>query len=465
MSLEHTLRRWQDKATDAVNRGLDRHVRLAVTGLSRSGKTAFITALVNQLEHAALDARLPQWEVVRQGRLLGARRVPQLNHHIPTFAYERGMHSLYGSPPAWPQATRGVAEIRLELRYQSRHLLRRQFAESSTLYLDIVDYPGEWLLDLPLLEQSFEQWSEQVRRQLDDPALRQLAAPWLDTRWQPDAPLDEGQLARVAETYTQWLHSCKEALGLHLIQPGRFVLPGEYAGAPMLQFVPWVWATPVGECPVGSLYHTLRERFEHYKQHLVKGFYEEHFAGFDRQIVLVDCLQPLNAGPGSFADMQQALSRIMESFSYGKSSWWRRLFSPRIDKLLLVASKADHVTPEQHPALLSLLQSLIRTGRGQARFEGIETECMALASVRATEVGQGQSQGRTFPALKGEDLAGNALLLFPGEVPASPPTAAWWQKGCFDFHSFRPLQMDPHKAMPHIRLDAALEYLLGDKLT
>lgn len=464
MSLEHTLRRWQEKATDAVNRGLDRHVRLAVTGLSRSGKTAFITALVNQLEHAALDARLPQWEAVRRGRLLGARRVPQLNHHIPTFAYERGMQALLGEPPAWPEATRGVAEIRLELRYQSRHLLRRQLAEHSTLYLEIVDYPGEWLLDLPLLELSFEQWSEQVRAQLARPALRELASDWLETRWQATDPFDEGRVAAVAGAYTAWLHRCKDELGLHLIQPGRFVLPGEYAGAPMLQFVPWVWQAPGAECGAGSLYAALRERFEHYKQHLVKGFYEQHFAGFDRQIVLVDCLQPLNAGPESFADMQQALSRIMESFSYGKSNWWRRLFAPRIDKLLLVASKADHVTPEQHPALVSLLQSLVRGGRGQAHFEGIETECMALASVRATEVGQGQSGGHTFPALKGTGLDGQPLLLFPGEVPATPPTAAWWQQGRFDFQSFRPLPMAPHQAMPHVRLDAALEFLLGDKL-
>ena len=28
-----------------------------------------------------------------------------------------------------------------------------------TLTLDIVDYPGEWLLDLPLLGKSYEQWS------------------------------------------------------------------------------------------------------------------------------------------------------------------------------------------------------------------------------------------------------------------------------------------------------------------
>ncbi len=192
---------------------------------------------------------------------------------------------------------------------------------------------------------SYEQWSEQVREQLRRPELQALAASWLAPEWQADQGFEERPVAQLAERYTDYLHACKQELGLHLIQPGRFVLPGEYAGAPMLQFVPWVWAMPVGEPAEGTLYATLKQRFEQYKQHLVQGFYEQHFAGFDRQIVLVDCLQPLNAGAASFGDMQQAIARIMESFAYGKSNWWRRLFSPRIDKLLFVASKADHVTP------------------------------------------------------------------------------------------------------------------------
>ncbi len=454
----------QHKAFEAVNRVRDRHIRLAVTGLSRSGKTAFITALVNQLEHAAIDGRLPLWDAQRQGRILGARRVPQLNAHIPTFAYERGLDSLFGEPPAWPEPTRGVAEVRLEIRYRTRHPLRKHLGEISTLYVDLVDYPGEWLLDLPLLELSYEQWSEQVANQLRRPELQALASSWLEPRWQAEQAFEERPACELAARYTAYLHACKRELGLHFIQPGRFVLPGEYAGAPLLQFVPWVWDKPASEPADGSLYATFKQRFEQYKQHLVQGFYEQHFAGFDRQIVLVDCLQPLNAGAASFGDMQQAIARIMESFAYGKSNWWRRLFAPRIDKLLFVASKADHVTPEQHAPLVSLLQHLVSSGRGQARFEGIETECLALAAIKATEVGKGLANGREFPAIRGTSLAGEPLLLFPGEVPSHIPPAQWWHNQGFDFQAFRPLPMSPHQALPHIRLDAALEFLLGDHL-
>ena len=41
--------RVQNEINQIINRGFDRTLRLAVTGLSRSGKTAFITSLINQL--------------------------------------------------------------------------------------------------------------------------------------------------------------------------------------------------------------------------------------------------------------------------------------------------------------------------------------------------------------------------------------------------------------------------------
>ncbi len=38
----------------------------------------------------------------------------------------------------------------------------RHFKDTSTLYLEIVDYPGEWLLDLPMLAQDYLSWSRQM---------------------------------------------------------------------------------------------------------------------------------------------------------------------------------------------------------------------------------------------------------------------------------------------------------------
>ena len=156
------MKRLKTELNALVNRGVDRHLRLAVTGLSRSGKTAFITALANQLLNIHTGARLPLLSAAREERLLGVKRVPQRDFGIPRFTYDEGLAQLYGQPPMWPTPTRGVSEIRLALRYRSNDSLLRHFKDTSTLYLEIVDYPGEWLLDLPMLAQDYLSWSRQM---------------------------------------------------------------------------------------------------------------------------------------------------------------------------------------------------------------------------------------------------------------------------------------------------------------
>ncbi|NDK98059.1 YcjX family protein [Photorhabdus bodei] len=464
------MKRLQNELTALVNRGMDRHLRLAVTGLSRSGKTAFITSLVNQLLNLHSGARLPLFSAVRDGRLLGVKRVPQRDLGVPRFTYDEGLTALYSTPPAWPTPTRGVSEIRLALRYRSGDSLLRHFKETATLYLEIVDYPGEWLLDLPMLAQSYLTWSHQMNSLLQGQRAA-WAKPWLELCKQCDplAPADENLLAAIAQAYTEYLAKCKEQ-GLHFIQPGRFVLPGDMMGAPALQFFPWPDINNITESRFAQAdRHTnigmLRQRFEYYCQSVVKGFYKAHFLRFDRQIVLIDCLQPLNRGPQAFNDMRLALTQLMQSFHYGKRTLFRRLFSPCIDKLMFAASKADHVTADQHANLVSLLQQLIQEARQNAVFEGISMDCVGLASVRATESGVIEHNGESIPALKGYRLTdGKPLTFFPGEVPRRLPEDNFWQKQGFAFEEFSPCPVNVDTPLPHIRLDTVLEFLVGDKV-
>ena len=285
----------------------------------------------------------------------------------------------------------------------------------------------------------------------------------------PLAPADENRLADIAAAWTDYLHQCKRE-GLHFIQPGRFVLPGDMAGAPALQFFPWPNVDETGEARLAQAgKHTnagmLRERFNYYCEHVVKDFYKNYFLRFDRQIVLVDCLQPLNSGPQAFNDMRLALTQLMQSFHYGQRTLFRRLFSPVIDKLLFAATKADHVTLDQHANMVSLLQQLIQDAWQNAAFEGISMDCVGLASVQATQSGLIDVNGEKIPALRGHRLSdGSPLTFYPGEVPARLPGQAFWEKQGFQFESFRPQALDVDKPLPHIRLDAALEFLLGDKL-
>ncbi|HEY3591379.1 MAG TPA: YcjX family protein, partial [Buttiauxella sp.] len=371
---------------------------------------------------------------------------------------------------SWPTPTRGVSEMRLALRYRSNDSLLRHFKDTSTLYLEIVDYPGEWLLDLPMLAQDYLSWSRQMTGLLHGDRA-EWSAQWrkLCEGLDPLAPADENRLAAISEAWTDYLLRCKRE-GLHFIQPGRFVLPGDMAGAPALQFFPWPDVDAIGESKLAQADKTtnigmLRTRFDYYCEKVVKGFYKNHFLRFDRQIVLVDCLQPLNSGPQAFNDMRLALTQLMQSFHYGQRTLFRRLFSPVIDKLLFAATKADHVTVDQHANMVALLQQLVQDAWQNAAFEGIDMDCMGLASVQATQSGLVDVKGEQIPALRGNRLSdGVPLTVYPGEVPARLPGSAFWEKQGFQFEQFRPQVMDVDRPMPHIRMDAALEFLIGDKL-
>src|SRR5262249_56103927 len=86
-----------------------------------------------------------------QGRIQRAYLEPQPNDEVPRFAYEEHLSQLAQDPPQWPLSTRRLSQLRVSIEYTSAHPLRRWLGPSR-LHLDIVDYPGEWLIDLALLE-------------------------------------------------------------------------------------------------------------------------------------------------------------------------------------------------------------------------------------------------------------------------------------------------------------------------
>lgn len=440
-----------------TDRALNRHVRLAVTGLSRSGKTVFITSLVHHL----LDGHgLPFLEVAHDGRYLGARMVGE--DQPGRFPYRRFHADLTAKPPRWPKATDRLATLELELAYRTQSLVLRQVQPIQHLTLEIIDYPGEWLLDLPLLEQSFEQFSRDAIALAEGPGRREAAAAWLEALggFDADAAEDEAAIARVSELFRRYLVFCHEKLRLSRVQPGRFTNPGDLEGSATLRFCP----LPPGEIKRGTNRARMAERFERYREEVVRRFYEEHFSRFDRQIVLVDLLSSLNAGPEHFADTQEALALIMKSFRYGSTGLLGRLFAPKIDRLLFAVSKADHVAPNQHPALKQLLELMIHPSAHTPRFQGIKVEVMTLASLRSTDVVRTEHDGQTLSCVRGLlKNEGRETVLFPGEIPPELPEPEDWASGRFRFKEFAPRRLLPSAAGQHIRLDQALQFLIGDK--
>lgn len=481
--LDVSLHKITQKSQSLLHRTADRHLRLAITGLSGAGKTAFITGLVNQLlnsgavstaPHARVNG-LPLWQVSREQRLLGVKRAMQPDLEIASFDYQGAMLALTSNPPRWPASTRTISELRLAIKYRPQKGLFAKFADTATLYLDIVDYPGEWLLDLPMLRQSYIEWCTAQQQRM-----AVLQSSPLYTGFETSlnalnlaAIADEAQLKQIADQYQQLLQDLVQAQGYYQAQPGRMLLPGEWNSTPLLAFFPLLSVTDaqwdrLKQSDTHSVFHVLEKRYQEYVAKVVNPFYKQHFAGFDRQVVLVDCFSALNRGKPQFEDMSAALNAIMESFQYGQSSYLRRLFAPRIDRLLFAASKVDHVTRDQQSHVLSLLTDMLKHSQYFASFEGCKVETMAISAIKATRHGMVTTQDGDVEVVQGTGLNGQALTLFPGEVPTCLPDPNFWREQGFNFIGFAPpnlTNIDPSSVhFEHIRLDHLLQYLLGDKL-
>lgn len=457
-----------DDLTGAIGRGInlmmDREIRLGVTGLSRGGKTAFITSLVNILStfgEVGTAERLPRFTAYEAKNISYGGLARPRDLKVAAFPYLRACDSLFAETPAWPEPTSGISEIRLELVYEKKDLL--SFSRKGRLYIDIWDYPGEWLMDLMLLKLSYAEFSDRIRKRTATLSAVTDVSSWLKAGAQlkAEAPVNVNDLHHVVRLYTDWLRESKDK-GFAMVVPGRFVLPGDLEGAPILEFVPWVWDLPEG-FGEGSLYRTMEERYDAYREKVVRKFYRECFSGLDRQVILIDCLRALMGGRETFMDINETFDVLMENFSYGGSSILGRLFSPKIDRVIFAATKADTVTMDQYANLLSLLRSMVKQAASRVRADGSNCEFMILSAIKAAKCMYAEHEGKRVQVLKTD--YDDEPPFFPGSIPSG-----WSREGMeffqkyFKMRELRPPKLNPGEPIPGINMDVLLQYILGDKM-
>jgi hypothetical protein len=456
----------RETLSELGKRLLDRHVRLAVTGLSRSGKTVFTASLIHFLRHLRQEKHLAHFgvEAIEGVEVQGS---PSLD--APLFPYHRVIDGLGGAEPAWPEGTRAVSEIRIAIRFRPKQTV---FSRGSrTLYVDVVDYPGEWLLDLPLMKARFAEWSQQTLALVREEPRLSRAGAWLDfaARLDPAGPADHGALREGARLYREFLLACHHGQPeLQFLQPGRFLMPGELEGAPMLEFFPLAGTS--GGDQARSLRCELEQRFEAYKRHVVQPFYDKHFAQFDRQIVLVDLVSVLNGGEAAYHDTRIAVQNILENFRYGRAGWWSRRFSPRIDRLLFAVTKADRVGRFQAPSLRHLFSRMFSEPENDIAFQGVQIRTLAVSALCCTQDVHCAVEGRPLSCVQGRPLGlgtgEGVVTLFPGLVPAEPPAPGEWRDRDYQFVDFAPPRLpDVHSAaLPQLKMAEVVHFLLEDRL-
>lgn len=434
-------------------------MRIGVTGLARAGKTAFLTSVAANLLASATAtgaglAALPALAARLGGRGVRVARAPAGASAMPRFDIDRHVAALAADPPRWPERTDAVSLLALDLDIDRAGVAG--MLPPRRLRLEFLDYPGEWLLDLPLLRQDFAQWSAAALRRLEGRAEARAFLAFAHGLPRA-APAEESLAATGHALYRAALHRLRDEARLSFLQPGRFLMPPPGPEPPWMGFFPMA-----GD---GGLASLLRARYDAYRAAVRRELADPLFAAPDRLVVLADLLGALHAGEVAFADAAAALSAVAGGLGWsrlpallaglGLPAW----LAGGIRRIAFAATKADHVAERQRANLAALMRGLVAGSDAGAAF--------AISSVRCTEDFVWSLDGRNVSAVRGRQIGQGVLTRsYPGEVPHAAPEPGFWAHAFLALPEFEPLRPPEggRAGVPQLGLDRLLAWLLEDVL-
>jgi predicted YcjX-like family ATPase len=156
----------------------------------------------------------------------------------------------------------------------------------------------------------------------------------------------------------------------------------------------------------------------------------------------------------------------------------------------LAAAKADQLHHTSHDRLETILKRVTEHAMARAEVAGAQVDVVALAAIRATREATVRRGRQELPCVLGVPIAGETMAgeifdgetevaIFPGDLPDDPDellrpknrsrgSISSPQSPDFRFLRVRPPLLEFTEkgvpALPHIRLDRALQFLIGDRL-
>ncbi len=453
------LKNFTDKITDGIEDFTNKitikipslpsnNIKIAITGLSRSGKTVFITSLIDQLLHQD-----------KLQRVTSSKRPFKVSLKAPTknakrFDYYTFIRELK-EEHRWPDGTDEISHTVLEFEIKSRF----SFMNNSTFAIELIDYPGEWILDLTLLNMSFEEWCEKTIKWLEN-----ISDPLAKQYLQTINSLNENVKGPDIELK---LHRQYKELLIHLkknhysqLTPGRFILPSDLANDPLLTFAP-IKSSALG------LKKVFKKRYKRYIKDVVKEIHLEHFKDFQRQVILIDVIEALQNGYECYKDMKEAIKSILDIYDYKNRNFFLKWFKPSIQKVLFVATKADQVAASQHANFSMLLDDMINDIRREMDISHIQTDTQIVSSLKSTTTIQKSYEGMKLSFVRGILEKDSQMHdLYPGEIPPKFPTKEEWDSENYGYKSFLPPKKSyrENEALEHINMDRVVDKLIGDLL-
>ncbi|GGW84660.1 YcjX family protein [Alteromonas halophila] len=367
--------------------------RFTITGLSRSGKSMLFTSLMTMLKYRTeagyeclpLLTRLPTSLVdsMYMEPLPGFEMFP-VDEHLA--ALESGK---------WPQATDTAYGFRLIVRLTEQGRFKRWLMPYSEVVFEFIDYPGEWVTDLPLLEKTYNQWSDSAWAQQSGGPQHRFSTRWREFIQDFDFEQEptEARIAEVVSEYRAYLAEAKRE-GITMLQPGSFLLENDSLSLTSMGFSPL--PSTVTSDPSHPWLKAFTANFSAFKKDWLAPLKDKVFREADKQIILIDVFEGLNHSREHLYQLKETLSHLAETFVYGESNWLSRtlLRREKISKVAFVGSKADSVPVSERDALLSLLTQLTEGARAKFGDKEVDFEHFLVSAIEATDEGEARNAVR-----------------------------------------------------------------------
>ena len=438
--------------------------RTAVLGTSMSGKSTFLTSL--------LDAIMRSDGTVEES--LTGRSVWHVER-LPPFEQEGGFplqayrEDCLGNR-IWPDKTVAASEFRLRFWRQSeglRGLLDPYVAEEHAF----VDLPGERVADFSMANRGYAEWSDAILEEIRSKRPYQaFARDYLEMVDRAEGTLSEPEvvlayktvLARFARRFLPLITPSTLLVDEH----GRYPKAGDPAPYEMSveehlqrgicgldassEFAPLPASARAAH---DALARRFEQRYDAYRRRIVDPFATAFYA-CDRLLILVDVAAILEGGPALYHSTRRSLRMAIDYLDPGLPGSQRlaslvrrlltggRLGSAKVEEVALIATKADCVHRLDRANLTALLEQLTRDLFEEAVHNGWLTPTyLACAAVEATE------SDEEYPYLKGWIARDPSLpdLLEYRRFPVSKLPPAWPAEDAWDPTAYRFAQVWPPK--------------------
>jgi predicted YcjX-like family ATPase len=446
--------------------------RVGVVGLYNSGKTVFLTSLVNHLQDHDPD-RFP----------LGGpeTRIRKFSVLPPDAGWEpfnyAGSRDALVHGGRWPAKTRDRSQFVCQF--------ERSDWRFSDCLLKLYDLPGERIADAAMVGRDFAAWSEHILSLIgNDTGYRACCAPYLAAVQKPN--VTEGELLRAYRlSLANLILSFKP-----LVSPSAFLL--DVNGQPAKPDTPEALAEArcVGLdrasefCPLPALlrgHSDMLVRFEsRYADYVERVVNPTVLAlrSCTSLVVLIDVTMLLAGGVGMYDDNKQILRDLLDVLSPGEHPVFgpltrglSKVFLPHewrpggITRLAFAAPKLDLVHPRDRDRMLMLTRRMVE--KYADNRDGLKYQFFNLSSVVSTKMLPDEKGQRLMVGTPLRDAAGKKVPPGPeqrfavSELPDDWPVD--WPPGRYAFPEVYP-RMPMRKDYPpeHVNVDRLASFVIDD---